>query len=132
MNINGTSVKLCPSLRNLRVTIDSTLSQHHVLNVCRGAFLELRRINSIRNFLTTDAVKYCCSLVLLRIDYCNSLLTGLPQCLLKKIQYVQNAAAKMIFLAPKSDHVSPLLRKLRWLPIGCRIEHKMSSLSRCT
>ena len=38
-----------------------------------------------------------CSLVLSRIDYCNSLLAGLPQCFLKKIQYVQNAAAKMIF-----------------------------------
>ena len=52
LNINGTSVKFCPSLRNLRVILDSTLSLHqHVLNVCRGAFLELRRINSIRNFL---------------------------------------------------------------------------------
>ena len=90
ININGTSVKLCPSLRNLIVTLDSTLSLHqHVLNVCRGAFLELRRINCIRNFLTTDAVKsLVCSLVLSRIDYYNSLLTGLPQCLLKKIKYV--------------------------------------------
>ena len=130
MNINGTCVKFCPSLRNLGVTLDSTLSLHqHVLNICRSAFLELRRINSIHNFLSTDAVKtLVCSLVLSRIDYCNSLLAGLPQCLLKKIQYVQNAAAKMIFRAPKSDHVSPLLQKLHWLPISCRIEHKMSSL----
>ena len=47
---------------------------------------------------------------------------------LKKIQYEQNAAAQMIFRAPKSDHVSPLLRKLHWLPISCRIEHTISSL----
>ena len=60
MNINGTSVKFCTLLRNLRVTLDNTLSLHqNVLNVCRGAFLELRFINSIRNFLTTDAVKTC-------------------------------------------------------------------------
>ena len=87
--------------------LDSTLSLHqHVLNICRNAFLELRRINFIRNFLSTDAVKtLVCSLVLSRIDYCNSLLAGLPQCLLKKIQYVQNAAAKKIFRAPKSDHI---------------------------
>ena len=57
MNINGTSVKFCPSLR---VILDSTLSVHqHILNVCRGAFLELQGINSIHNFLTTDAVKTC-------------------------------------------------------------------------
>ena len=46
------------SLRNLEVTLDSTLLLYqHVLNICRRAFLELRRINSIRNFLSTDAVK---------------------------------------------------------------------------
>ena len=97
MNINGTSVKFCPSLRNFGVTLDSTLSLHqHVVNVCRGAFFELRRINSIRNFLTTDAVKtLVCSLVLSRLDYFYSLLAGLSQCLLKKIQAVQNAAAEI-------------------------------------
>jgi len=58
ININGTSVEFCLSLRNLGITLDSTLSLHqHVLNVCRGAFLELWHINSIHNFLTTDAVK---------------------------------------------------------------------------
>ena len=93
--------------------------------------IDCARSNSIRNFLTTDAVKtLVCSLVLSRVDYCNSLLAGLPQCqcLLKKIQYVQNAAARLIFRAPKSHHVSSLLQKLHWLPISCRIEHKISSL----
>ena len=43
MNVNGTSVKFCSSLRNLGVTLDSTSSLHqHVLKVCRGAFLKLR------------------------------------------------------------------------------------------
>ena len=76
MNINGTCVKFCPSLRNLGVTLDSTLSLHqHVLNICKSAILELRLINFIRNFLSTDAVKtLVCSLVLSRIDYWNSLL----------------------------------------------------------
>ena len=48
MNINGNSVKFSPSVKNLGVTLDSTLSLHqHVINVCRVAYLELRRINSI-------------------------------------------------------------------------------------
>ena len=46
MNINGICVKFCLSIRNLGVTLDSTLSLHqHVLNICKSAFLELRRIN---------------------------------------------------------------------------------------
>ena len=48
MNINGTSVKFSPSVRNLGVTLDNTLSLHqHVMNVCRVAYLELRHINAI-------------------------------------------------------------------------------------
>ena len=58
MNINGTCIKFSRSVRNLGVTLNSTLSLHqHVMNVCRVAYLELRRINSIRNLLSIDAVK---------------------------------------------------------------------------
>jgi len=130
MNIIDTTVKFCPSLRNLGVTIDNTPSLHQqFLNVCRNTFLELRRINSICNFLTTDAVKtLVCSLVLSRIDYCNSLLTKLPQCFLKNIRYRQNATAKIIFQAPKYDHDPPLLQNLHCLPLSCRIEHNISLL----
>ena len=69
MNINDTCVKFSPSVRNLGVTLDSTLLLHqHVMNVCRVAYLELRRINSIRNLLSIDAVKaLVCSLVLSRL-----------------------------------------------------------------
>ena len=76
MNINGTCIKFRPSVRNLGVTLDSTLS---LQNVCMVAYFELRRINSIRNLLSIDAVKtLVCSFVLSRLDYCNSLLVGLP------------------------------------------------------
>ena len=55
MNINGTCIKFSSSVRNLGVTLDSTLSLHqHVMNVCRVAYLELRCINSIQNLLSVD------------------------------------------------------------------------------
>ena len=68
MNINGTCIKFSPSVRNLGVTLDSTLSLHqHVMNVCKVAYLELRRINSIRNRLSVDAVKTLVCLLVLTI-----------------------------------------------------------------
>ena len=58
ININGTCLKFSPSVRNLGVTLDSTLSLHqHVMNVCWVAYLELRHINFIRNLQSVDAVK---------------------------------------------------------------------------
>ena len=118
------------SVRNLGVTLGSTLSLHqHVMNVCRVAHLELRRINSIRNLLSIDAVKtLVCSLVLSRFDYCNSLLVGLPQYLIKRLQGVQNAAARSILRTPRFEHISPLLQNLYWLPVNRRTLHKIAAL----
>ena len=99
------------------------------MNVCRAAYLELRRINSIRNLLSVDVVKtLVCSLVLSRLDYCNSLLVGLPQYLIKRLQEVQNAAARSILKTPRSEHISPLLLNLHWLPVNRRILHKVAAL----
>ena len=130
MNINGACVKFSPSVRNLGVTLDSTLLLHqHVMNVCRVAYLELRRINSIWNLLSVDAVKtLVCSLVLSRLDYCNSLLVGLPQYFIKRLQGVQNVAARSIFRTPRSEHISPLLQNLHRLPVNRRILHKVAAL----
>ena len=131
MNINGTCIKFSTSVTNLGVTLGSTLSLHqHVLNVCRVAYLELRRINSIRNLLSIDAVKtLVCSPVLSRIDYCNSLLVGLSQYRIKRLQGVQNAAASSILKIPRSEHISPLLQNLHWLPVNRRTLHKVAALS---
>ena len=68
------------------------------------------------------------SLVLSRLDYCNTVLCGLPQCLLYKLQKVQNTAARMIFKAPRTDRITSILHKLHWLPICDRIVYKISTL----
>ena len=105
MYINGTCVKFSPSVRNLGATLDSTLLLHqHVMNVGRVAYLELRCINSIQNFLSIDAVKtLVCSLVLSCVDYCNSIFVGLPQYLIKSLQGVQNATARSIRRTSRSE-----------------------------
>ena len=97
-------------------------------NICRSAHSELRRISTIRHLLSADSTKTLVSaLVLSRLDYCNSLLSGCPKHLLETLQKVQNSAARLVLKAHKLDHVSPLLRTLHWLPIQARIEYKLST-----
>ena len=50
-----------------------------------------------------------------RLDHCNGLLYGLPDYLIQRLQYVLDAAAKVITCKRKSDHVTPLLIELHWL-----------------
>ena len=63
-----------------------------------------------------------------RLDYCNSLLYGVSEDLLRRLQSVQNAAARFITGARKYDHISPVLRDLHWLPLQQRIIFKIATL----
>jgi len=65
-----------------------------------------------------------------RLDYCNSLLYGLPDILLRKLQSVQNATARMITGTRRCDHISPVLRELYWLPIRERVKFKVACVVR--
>ena len=62
-------------------------------------------------------------------SYCNSLLYGLPDTLIKQLQRVQNACARMVMKFSKGDHITPLLKELHSLPVHARIEYKIIFLT---
>jgi hypothetical protein len=66
-----------------------------------------------------------------RIDYCNSLLIGLPQLHLAPLQSVLNAAARLIARLPRFSHISTYMtEQLHWLPLSARIHFKILFLIR--
>ena len=68
-------------------------------------------------------------MILSRIDYYNAMFHGAPSYSIKRLQRVQNNAARIILEASRQSHVSPLLRTLHWLRIQQRIQHKVSLLT---
>jgi len=68
------------------------------------------------------------ALVISRLDYCNSLLAGLPLCTTELLQRVQNAIAQLIFELSPSEHTTPSLLQLHWLPIRWRVQFKLCCL----
>ncbi|KAK7096607.1 hypothetical protein V1264_005883 [Littorina saxatilis] len=130
VQVGNTDISFSSSARNLGFTISSDMTLNkHISNICRSAYFELCKIATIRHTLSVQTTNtLVCSLVLSKLDYCNSLLSGCPLYLLHKLQKVQNSAARLILKARKKDHVTPLRRTLHWLPIQARIEYKLSTL----
>ena len=65
------------------------------------------------------------ALITSRVDYCNSLLYGLPATQLNKIQRVLNAAARLVCRSPRYCHITPLMYHLHWLAVNLRIRFKV-------
>jgi len=124
---NSTTINPVHIVRDLGVFFDSELTMHdHISRVTRDCFYQLRRLRQIRHHLSRDVMKcLICSFVLSKLDYCNALLAGLPNASLRPLQRVQNAAARLVLGLKWSDHITPALRELHWLPIKQRICYKL-------
>ncbi|KAK3513671.1 hypothetical protein QTP70_028792, partial [Hemibagrus guttatus] len=131
ISLSNSMISPSATARNLGVTMDNQLSfSSHVTNVTRSCQFLLYNIRRIRPFLSTQATQVLVqSLVISRLDYCNSLLAGLPLNAIRPLQMIQNAAARLVFNLPKFSHTTPLLRSLHWLPVAARIRFKTLMLA---
>ena len=86
----------------------------------------IRSIGRIRKYITKENLKLLVNaLVISRLDYCNSILYGLPKQDLDKLQRIQHTAARLITGTKRYEHIKPALRKLHWLPVESRIIFKV-------
>ena len=91
-----------------------------------ASYRHLHNVKRIRKYLSRESTEMLVhAFITSRVDNCNSLLYGLPNYQLKKLQRVLNASARLVCNAPRFCHISPLLRGLHWLLVKARIEFKI-------
>jgi hypothetical protein len=131
IQVGGATIPFASSVKSLGVVLDCDLSfDAHISSVVKTCFFHVRALSKIRNYITRQsAITVAVSLILSRLDYCNSLLAGLPQTQIKRLQAAQNAAARVVAGSRRSEHITPILRELHWLPVCDRIKHKVLSLA---
>ena len=117
-------IKPSSHLRNIGAIFDTTMSMlPHVNNVCKSAFYHLRTISRIREYSSTQTTEILIhAFVTFKLDHFNSLVYNAPKSVIKKLQSVQNAAARLITRSRRCDHITPILFDLHWLPVSERIK----------
>ena len=127
LSVGDISVAPASTARNLGVLFDRNLKfDAQITKTCCTGYYYLHNIRKIRKYLTLDSTRCLVhTLVMGRVDYCNSLLYGLPRNNINKLQHVQNMAARLITNTPRFCHITPVLCQLHWLPTGVRIKFKV-------
>ena len=108
ITIGNAQIPFKQSVMNLGFKLDCHLTMNaHVSNIARTCYFELRRLASIRRFLTSTATATLVSaFVLSRSDYCNSLLFGSTHDVTSHLQRIQNYAARVILCLPMSSSIT--------------------------
>ena len=110
------------------VAVSDVTSAVHCLAACIAdvnKWMSASRLRFNPSKTIVQAFIACC------LVWCNSLFYGVPENLLRKVQSVQNAAARLLTSARSRicDHITPLLRQLHWLPVQRRLEFKIACLA---
>jgi len=119
-------VDIVSTASNLKVIFDSQLTMSaHIFSVCWTGFFQLRELWTIHRSLTPEATRALVqAFVSCRLDYCNSLIASVADVHLRRLQSVQNAAARQVSRAPRHEHTSPVLTTLHWLPVRQQVTFK--------
>uniref|UniRef100_A0A6I8PNM2 Reverse transcriptase domain-containing protein n=1 Tax=Ornithorhynchus anatinus TaxID=9258 RepID=A0A6I8PNM2_ORNAN len=130
ITVDGTTVLPVSRARDLGVILDSSLSfTPRVLSVTETCRFHLYDIAKIRPLLSTRTVTLLLrALVISRLDYRVGLLSDLPSSSLAPLRSILHSAARLIFPQRRSGPVTPLLKRLQWLPVDLRSEQKLLTL----
>ena len=130
ITIGNAQIPFKKSAKYLGFTLNCHLTMNaHVSNIARTCYFELRRLASIRRFLTSTATATLTSaFALSRIDNCSSLTFGSTHDVTSNLQRIQNYAARVILRLPRSSSITIHLKSLHWLPVNVRSTYKIASL----
>jgi len=128
ISVVDTRVKVSPIIKYLGCYLDEHLDyKKFVSEKCKVIAMNIYLVRHIRQYLTTDSCKQLVqSLITSHLDYANSVLYGLPKCTIKRLQILQNRAAKLVLNWQTRDSSSEALKTLHWLPLCYRIKFKIA------
>ena len=126
----GKELEPVKAARDLGVTLDSNLTYNeHIVSTVSSCMSRLGQINRVKHIFNKHALIIIINaLVFSKLFYCSSVWSNTTQTNLDKLQAVQNFACRILSDAKKFDHITPLLKDLRWLPIRQQLYFRFAVL----
>jgi hypothetical protein len=131
--ISGSIVQPASAVRNLGIIFDSAMSfSDHASQLAGRCYYYLRQIRGIRRSLTVDSCHALVrALILSRLDYCNSLLSGTTGLIISQLDGVMRSAARIVLQLPRRSSITSAIHdRLHWLDVSSRIQFKLCVLAR--
>ena len=131
INVAGDLILRTDLIKYLGVWLHSGLIfKTLITKKCKAAMINFIWIWSICHLLTQGTTaSLVLSLCISHLDYCNSILYGLPNNTIEKMQQIQNMCARLVLRRTKWDSATECLASLHWLPIKQRIKFKLCTLT---
>ena len=98
----------------------------HINHTVKSVSFHLHNLAKITKYLNRPACESLThSIINSHLDFCNSLLYGLPKYQIERLQKLQNTAARIVVGLGPRDHITGTLIELHWLKVEERIEFKV-------
>lgn len=128
IRVGNANIVPSAAVRNLGIMMDSGLTmESHINAISKAAYMSIRNIGRIRTHLnkeTTEMIVH--AFITSKIDIGNALLSGIPKAQIKRLQRIQNIAARITTYTNTKVHITPVLKELHWLPVEYRVQYKVA------
>ena len=127
--LDNVCIRFVDSAKNLGVILDSVLSFTDQINkVVKSSFAIIKKLSQIKGFLSEKQLQQLVSSYIFSglLDYCNSLYYGINSILIKKLQRVQNCAARLVSKKRiPSGSLDSVIMDFHWLKVKYRSIYKI-------
>ena len=132
MLVDGNVITPSTSIKNLGVHFDNhLLFDTHITKISKKVYGTIMQINRLRDYFDRRTrIIVTQSLALSIINYCISIWGTTNSTQIKRVQKLQNFAAKVALGgAAKSEHATPFLKELGWLKIKEKYQYDLANLT---
>ena len=119
LSLLGKELEPSEFVKDLGVILDKNLTfNEHIIKTVSSCVSALGQISRVKHAFRKDTlITIINSLVFSKLYYCSSVWANTTDTNIKKLQGIQNFAARIVCNIRKYDHVTPALKSLKWIPV---------------